>query len=145
MLNVTLTVRQGSPNSHETKKKLGDSGWSHFTSRVLKALSSTRTGLVFFGWGKNAEAAIKANVDTSKVSICRGRRRLFTSRRCSNLELLFDTDLLHSQHLAIHSSHPSPLGATKTARAFMSSDCFNKCNEYLGEGNAIDWNSVNTA
>ena len=63
---------------------------------------------------QNAEAAIKASVDTKK-------------------------------HLAIHSSHPSPLGATKTARPFMGSDCFNKCNEYLGEGNGIDWDSVNAA
>ncbi|GMI04139.1 hypothetical protein TrVE_jg7017 [Triparma verrucosa] len=113
-LNVTLTVRSGSPNSHETKKKDGNVGWKYFTSSVLKKLSSEKENLVFFGWGKNAENIIAETVDKRK-------------------------------HLVINSSHPSPLGATKTAKPFMGSDCFNVCNRYLEEKGeeGIDWDSVN--
>lgn len=57
-LNVTLTVRQGDPNSHETKKRDGNVGWKYFTSNVLKKLSREKENLVFFGWGKNAENII---------------------------------------------------------------------------------------
>jgi len=113
-LNVTLTVRQGDPNSHETKKRDGNVGWKYFTSNVLKKLSREKENLVFFGWGKNAENIIAETVDKRK-------------------------------HLIINSSHPSPLGATKTARPFMGSDCFNKCNQYLEEKGEtkIDWDTVN--
>lgn len=47
-------------------------------------------------------------------------------------------------HTVIKTSHPSPLGATKTGQdftAFMGSGCFSKANQYLTEHNAptIDW------
>jgi len=35
------------------------------------------------------------------------------------------------KHMIIKSSHPSPLGATKTTHPFMSSYCFSKTNKYL--------------
>eukprot|EP00300_Choanocystis_sp_HF-7_P036306 c52149_g1_i1.p1 GENE.c52149_g1_i1~~c52149_g1_i1.p1 ORF type:complete len:325 (-),score=48.53 c52149_g1_i1:114-956(-) len=46
------------------------------------------------------------------------------------------------RHLAICSSHPSPLGATKTASPFLGSRCFAKANEYLTTHglDAVDWN-----
>ena len=46
-----------------------------------------------------------------------------------------------SRHLVISSSHPSPLGATKTSSPFIGSKCFSRTNEYLvkkGE-KPIDW------
>ena len=47
-----------------------------------------------------------------------------------------------TKHLVICTSHPSPLGATKTASPFTGSGCFKKTNEYLvSKGKApIDWN-----
>jgi len=114
LLNVTLTVRKGEPNSHETKKKNKGEGWLPFTSAAIKALSKGKDNLVFFGWGKNAADLIDACVDKKK-------------------------------HMVIKSSHPSPLGATKTSSPFIGSDCFNKANEYLEEHGIekIQWNSVN--
>ena len=49
-----------------------------------------------------------------------------------------------SKHLVITSSHPSPLGATKTAEPFIGSGCFRRANEYLREngGEGINWNSI---
>uniref|UniRef100_K3X359 Uracil-DNA glycosylase n=1 Tax=Globisporangium ultimum (strain ATCC 200006 / CBS 805.95 / DAOM BR144) TaxID=431595 RepID=K3X359_GLOUD len=46
------------------------------------------------------------------------------------------------KHLVVKSSHPSPLGATKTNAPFIGSKCFSKANEYLiAHGkDPIDWN-----
>jgi len=49
MLNATLTVRKGSPNSHQK------CGWQTFTDNVIKILCRERKGLIFFLWGKFAE------------------------------------------------------------------------------------------
>ena len=45
------------------------------------------------------------------------------------------------RHHVIRTSHPSPLGANKTASPFLSSKCFSRCNAYLiSDGNSpIDW------
>lgn len=41
----------------------------------------------------------------------------------------------------VASSHPSPLGATKTNAPFIGSKCFSRANEYLVANGkqAIDW------
>lgn len=46
-----------------------------------------------------------------------------------------------AKHLVLKSSHPSPLGATKTDAPFMTSRCFSKTNEYLKTHakDEIDW------
>ena len=47
------------------------------------------------------------------------------------------------KHKILSSSHPSPLGATKTSSPFIGSNMFNKCNEALrasDQGPPIDWN-----
>ncbi|KAL3905960.1 MAG: hypothetical protein SGARI_004215 [Bacillariaceae sp.] len=48
-----------------------------------------------------------------------------------------DTD----KHVVISTSHPSPLGATKTATPFLSSQCFSRANKALQEmgKDPIDW------
>ena len=49
-----------------------------------------------------------------------------------------------SKHTVIRTSHPSPLGATKTASPFLSSKCFSRANQALlaaGE-EPIDWNNI---
>jgi uracil-DNA glycosylase len=47
-----------------------------------------------------------------------------------------------SKHTVIRTSHPSPLGATKTKSPFLGSRCFSRTNEALESvgKDAIDWN-----
>ncbi len=46
------------------------------------------------------------------------------------------------KHRVITSSHPSPLGATKTNEPFIGSKCFKKCNEELVKfgKEPVNWN-----
>lgn len=46
-----------------------------------------------------------------------------------------------TKHLVITSSHPSPLGATKTSEPFIGSKCFSRANAYLVKHgkDPIDW------
>lgn len=48
LLNATLTVRAGSPGSHQGK------GWEQFTDAVIKVLSEERRHVVFILWGNYA-------------------------------------------------------------------------------------------
>ncbi len=48
LLNTTLSVRSGQPNSHASL------GWHHFTSEVIRTLNYHETPVVFLLWGKNA-------------------------------------------------------------------------------------------
>lgn len=50
LLNSTLTVRAGSPGSHQGH------GWEQFTDAVIQALSDRRENLVFILWGNYAKA-----------------------------------------------------------------------------------------
>lgn len=50
LLNAILTVRAGSPGSHQGK------GWEEFTAAAIQALSEQRRGLVFLLWGRHALA-----------------------------------------------------------------------------------------
>jgi len=47
-----------------------------------------------------------------------------------------------NRHFVIKTSHPSPLGATKTKSPFLGSRCFSKCNDALVSigVDKIDWN-----
>jgi len=49
-----------------------------------------------------------------------------------------------SRHTVITTSHPSPLGASKTDSPFLGSRCFSRCNEVLvASGQSpIDWNII---
>lgn len=59
LLNATLTVRAGSPNSHQGK------GWEVFTDAVIKKLSEEKEHLVFILWGNYARAK-GAHIDRAK-------------------------------------------------------------------------------
>lgn len=48
LLNATLTVRAGSPGSHQNV------GWEEFTDKAIRELSEQRVGLVFMLWGNYA-------------------------------------------------------------------------------------------
>lgn len=49
LLNSTLTVRAGQPNSHS------GIGWETFTDAVIERLSAERSGIVFMLWGRYAQ------------------------------------------------------------------------------------------
>lgn len=49
LLNATLTVRAGTPGSHQKK------GWEEFTDAVIKIISDKRENVVFLLWGAYAQ------------------------------------------------------------------------------------------
>jgi uracil-DNA glycosylase len=112
MLNSILTVRAGLPNSH------GKRGWESFSDEIIRILDreseASNKGLVFLLWGKPASAKAQAILRRN------GRTR----------------------HKIICTSHPSPLGATKTDSPFLGSKCFSRANEALTKlgMEPIDWN-----
>lgn len=59
LLNSSLTVQAGMPNSHSSI------GWTEFTDAVIRWLSDNRQGLVFLLWGSYARNK-KALIDTSR-------------------------------------------------------------------------------
>lgn len=60
LLNATLTVISGKPNSHHKT-----SGWADFTDYVIKTISKEKTGIVFLLWGGPAQQKKKL-IDGSK-------------------------------------------------------------------------------
>ena len=49
LLNTSLSVEQGKPNSH---KKIG---WNNFTDKTLEVISKKRENIVFILWGEEAK------------------------------------------------------------------------------------------
>jgi uracil-DNA glycosylase len=62
LLNATLTVRAGSPGSHQKK------GWEIFTDTVIQKISEQKEGIVFLLWGKFAQAKAEL-IDAKKHHI----------------------------------------------------------------------------
>jgi len=115
MLNTVLTVRGGEANSHKNR------GWEGFTDeciRIIDRESRARTsksgkcGIVFLLWGKPASKKAEGVIS------------------------------MKNGHEIIATSHPSPLGATKTNSPFLGSKCFSRANKALIERGMepIDWN-----
>lgn len=50
LLNTTLTVREGQPQSHKGR------GWEILTDRIIEKVNEKRTPVVFILWGSNARA-----------------------------------------------------------------------------------------
>ncbi|BAU53918.1 uracil-DNA glycosylase [Mucilaginibacter gotjawali] len=50
LLNASLTVRAGTPGSHQKK------GWEEFTDQVIKTISDKKEGIIFILWGAFAQA-----------------------------------------------------------------------------------------
>lgn len=75
LLNATLTVRQKTPLSHHGR------GWETFTDAVIAKLAKLPQPLVFFLWGKSAQAKVE------------------------------QLHLAGSRHLILKAPHPSPFSA----------------------------------
>ena len=52
LLNTTLTVEAGRPNSHK------DIGWQLFTDRIIEVLNEREKPMVFMLWGANAKSKV---------------------------------------------------------------------------------------
>jgi len=57
LLNATLTVREGVPESHAKK------GWEKFTDAVIETLNREKSGVVYLLWGSKAQQKA-ANVNS---------------------------------------------------------------------------------
>lgn len=133
LLNTVLTVRRGEANSHKNR------GWEELTDEIIRCLltqsqsskssaigsdgGSKGGGIVFLLWGnpasKKTESILKLYGGGSGAGA--GGTGIPTVVLCS--------------------SHPSPLGASKTASPFLGSQCFKKANEALRDMGLlpIDW------
>lgn len=61
LLNATLTVRRGEPNSHRGR------GWEVFTDRIIELLNERQKPMVFVLWGANARAKESLITNTSHL------------------------------------------------------------------------------
>ena len=52
LLNSSLTVREGEPNSHQNK------GWEQFTDAVIQAVNAQDRPIVYLLWGRPAQSKI---------------------------------------------------------------------------------------
>ena len=76
LLNATLTVRRGEPNSHRGR------GWEVFTDRIIELLNERQKPMVFVLWGANARAKsdyqhIASHSDRSPSEPAVGIQRIF--------------------------------------------------------------------
>jgi len=62
LLNASLTVRAGTPGSHQKK------GWEEFTDQVIKTISDKKQGIIFILWGAFAHAKAEL-IDKTKHHI----------------------------------------------------------------------------
>ena len=84
------------------------------------------------GWEDFTDQVIRqCTKRTGVVYLCWGKE---AQNKCARVN--------RSANLVVSTSHPSPLGAYKTAAPFMGSGCFSQCNKWLeGKGKSpIDWN-----
>ena len=59
LLNTTLTVREGTPASHQNK------GWETFTDEVIRCISQKKENIIFVLWGASARRK-KSLIDAAK-------------------------------------------------------------------------------
>jgi uracil-DNA glycosylase len=126
LINTVWTVRKGEPNSHQKK------GWEEFTDAVIRAVvehhhHNNNKGVVFLLWGKPANHKLQTALAGSGSG--KNGKSSSGSRR-------------HPNVVVISTSHPSPLGATKTNSPFLGSKCFSRANAALRTmgHSEIDWN-----
>lgn len=65
LLNATLTVRESQAGSHQGK------GWERFTDAAIRAVSDSRSGVVFILWGNFAQAKAPL-IDTGRHFVLKG-------------------------------------------------------------------------
>lgn len=105
LLNTALTVSKGRPGAHMDV-------WSDFTNSVLTHLKQRPQPIVWFLWGRPAEAAY----DTLNVPA--------------------------ANHLVLRAVHPSPRNGDRFVEQMKRHPCFTEANEFLTQHGVtpVDWN-----
>lgn len=139
LLNAVMTVRKNQPNSHSKH------GWEELTDEIIKIVmkyNQKSKGVVFLLWGKPAYQkainVIHPPIGKSKKERMNKKSKVVTTT--NNDALSDDTNMKNI--VIISTSHPSPLGATKTNSPFIGSQCFSRCNDALIKmgHEPINWN-----
>lgn len=122
LLNTTLTVYEGKPNSHQNW------GWDYFTKAILRAAHRLPQPVVFLLLGANAQSLLKDLITCA--SVYHDNNHIVTENLVKKAFVL--------------SSHPSPLSYTRPCRGtppFKGSKPFSTINKLLTDlgGTPIDW------
>ena len=111
VLMINTVLTVRQGEAHSHKKQ----GWELVTDEIIRAVDRrhAQNGVVFLLWGKPATEKTQTALRGGKTS----------------------------KHTILCTSHPSPLGATKTKSPFMGSKCFSRANQALKEYgyDEIDW------
>ena len=126
LLNTTVTVEAGYPNSH------ANWGWDEFTTAILQAVTKLEQPVVFALWGKSAQS-------------------LFPQLTTTAVTMYSDNPIKRENRIKkayLFSSHPSPLSINRPCGGtppFRGSRPFSAINNYLIQmgGTAIDWDLNN--
>tara|TARA_R110002012_G_scaffold298619_1_gene497160 strand:- start:1168 stop:1902 length:735 start_codon:yes stop_codon:yes gene_type:complete len=108
LLNRTLTVKQGQPNSHKHI-------WDGFLQQVLKRIIHKSSNVIFVGWGKDASNLITNCYSKEKEEPTMGS--LFPEERKS--------------HYVLTAPHPAAEAYSGGKAGFFGCNHFLKINEYL--------------
>ena len=138
-----LTVRRGEAGSHSKR------GWEEFTDAVIRAVverdrdAAKEEDDVDGGTNNEESDATTTNTTNNKEKRGKGVVFLLWGKPASvkATTVLSKYARNNSKHAIITTSHPSPLGATKTSSPFLGSRCFSRVNEELVKRGweAVDW------
>ena len=114
--------------------------WAEQGVLLLNTVLTVKQGQANSHSKKGWEEFTDAVIDELNTNSCEGLVFLLwgnpAAKKAKNVD--------ESKHTVIRTSHPSPLGATKTNSPFLGSRCFSRANAALEEANKtpIDWNVV---
>jgi len=129
--------------SNDVKCKIPNHGcldsWASQGVFLLNNVLTVRKGMAYSHKGQGWETFTK-NV----VSLISGKKEGLVFILWGKPAHLKGDIVDEKKHLIIKSSHPSPLGATKTNLPFIGSRCFSRANKYLVEQGKepIDWGAL---
>ena len=127
LLNTVLTVREGEAFSH------ANHGWEEVTNTILRVVCE-RNAL------QTSSSTVSDDRQSPRGVVC----LLWGNAAIQTMEHVLSsqppTDNKNYLHV-IKTSHPSPLGATKTKSPFLGSKCFSRTNQALINmgHDPIDW------
>lgn len=129
LLNTVLSVRQGQANSHSKH------GWEEFTDHIIEILNDRSKYYPKSGTNNGGDDSDDDGINDDDGIVF----LLWGNPAAKKAKIVNE-----SKHVIIRTSHPSPLGATKTSSPFLGSKCFSRTNEALiAMGKTpIDWNII---
>ncbi|KAI8926241.1 uracil-DNA glycosylase-like protein [Entophlyctis helioformis] len=124
LLNATLTVVHGTPNSH------AQTGWQTFTTAVISYIAAHNPHVVFLLWGAAAQKKVTAVMGSSGSNSGSGNGKNGKNGSAN------------ARHLVLRATHPSPLGANKGG--WFGCRHFSKANAWLVDMGLepVDWTAI---